>query len=112
MRYLSLALLSPTLLVLVWLYWTFPKDAFPRKRRLYDLVVIGMTLGACVFTSMHIDATMVSPALDGFGRRSGQIWSQVKPALCGYGVAMALLGLGMLVRSLLWRRDRSRSASS
>lgn len=108
MRYLSLALLSPTLLVLVWLYWTFPKGAVSRWRRLYDSAVIGITLGACVVTSMQIDASTVASTIDAFGRQSGQIWTQVKPALYGYGVATVLLGAGLLIRSLVWRRGSAR----
>jgi len=111
MRYLSLALLSPTLLVLVWLYWTFPKGAAPWWRRVYDVAVIGATLGACVFVAMQIDETAASAA-DAFGRPSGQIWRQVKPALCGYGVATLLLGAGVLVRAVIWRRPVARSAGS
>jgi hypothetical protein len=111
MRYLPLVLLSPTLLVLIWLYWTFPKGRFARGRRLYDVMVIGVTLGACVITSMWIDDTAVSAA-DAFGRPSGQIWRQVKPALCGYGVSIALLAAGVLVRGLVWRQRSVRSTTS
>lgn len=102
MRYLSLVLLSPTLLVLIWLYWTFPKGATP-WRRAYDVIVIGMTLSACVFVNLQIDSAVAVPGVDAFGRQSGQIWSQVKPALCGYGVSTLLLGAGLLIRSILWR---------
>lgn len=108
MRYLPLVLLGPTLLVLIWLYWTFPKGAVSRWRRLYDVAVIGITLCACVVTSMQIDAPTVAPAADAFGRHSGQIWAQVKPALCGYGAATVLLAVGLLIRSLVWRRGGAR----
>ena len=112
MPYLSFALLAPTWLVLVWLYWSFPKGPFNRWRRLYDVVVVGLTLGACVFTGVHTEVTMMTSALAGFGRPSGQIWSQVKPALYGYGVATVLLGLGVLVRSFCWRQARHRPRGS
>ena len=108
MRYLPLVLLGPTLLVLIWLYWTFPKGAASRWRRLYDVAVIGITLGACVVASVQIDASTVAPTADVFGRQSGQIWAQVKPALCGYGAATALLAVGLIVRSLVWRRGGAR----
>ena len=108
MHYLSFALLAPTWLVLAWLYWSFPKGPFNRWRRFYDVGVIGVTLGACVFTGMHIEAETMTAVLDGFGRPSGQIWGQVKPALYGYGVATVLLGLGMLLRSFCWRDDHHR----
>jgi hypothetical protein len=108
MPYLSFALLAPTWLVLVWLYWSFPKGAFSRWRRFYDVVVIGMTLGACIFIGMHVETSAMTSAADGFGRPSGQIWRQVKPALYGYGVATALLALGMLARGIFWRRARHR----
>lgn len=111
MRYLSLALLSPTLLVLIWLYWTFPKGAASWWRRVYDVVVVTVTLSACVFVAMQVDAAAVSTA-DAFGRQSGQIWSQVKPALCGYGVSTLLLGAGVLIRAALWCRPSARRAAS
>jgi hypothetical protein len=105
MRYLPLVLLSPTLLVLIWLYWSFPRGVSSLGRRLYDVMVIGMTVAACILANTYIDTA--APALDAFGRQSGQIWGQVKPALCGYGIATALLGVGLLVRSLAWRRGKA-----
>jgi hypothetical protein len=105
MRYLPLALLSPTLLVLIWLYWMFPRGSFPLGRRLYDVLVIAMTMAACVVTSIWIDESAGSSAVAAFGRPSGQIWSQVKPALCGYGASTLLLAVGVIVRGLVWRRN-------
>lgn len=107
MRYLPLLLLSPTWLVLVWLYWMYPRATrVTVARRLYDVTSICLTLWVCVgITRLTYQETFVS--MGAFGRQSGEIWHQVKPALCGYGASTALLGIGLLVRGLLWRSRRS-----
>lgn len=107
MRYLALLLLAPWLLILCWIYWTFPKR-LPRTlaRRLFDLVA-GLLMMAAVACSVAIGFDRAQmPVVDQFGRASGAIWQQVLPALYGYGAFAVVLVLAMLLRQWIWGRRR------
>ncbi len=107
MRYLALLLLAPWLLILCWIYWTFPKR-LPRTlaRRLFDLLAALLMLGATVWSAViGFDHAWV-PALNEFGRAGGVIWQQVLPALYGYGAFTLVLVLAMLLRQWIWGRRR------
>ena len=105
MRYLALMLLAPVLLILAWLYWCYPKSLpCTWSRRLFDAMVL--LLAAVLGVNMAMLGFEAVPAteLNEFGRMSGAIWKQVLPALYGYGAFSAVLALGLLGRSVLFRR--------
>lgn len=107
MRYLAILLLGPWLLVLGWLYWTYPKS-LPRTsaRRAFDVVALGVMAFVTVeFVMLGFDHATL-PSEDVLGRMSGAIWQQVLPALYGYGAFSVALISALLVRQLLWRRPR------
>lgn len=107
LRYLALLLLAPWLLVLAWAYFTYPKS-LPRTaaRRAFDwLALVLAAIAAAVSAGWGFEAAP-PPQVDAFGRASGAIWQQVLPALLGYGACVAVLGLAMLLRHLLWRQAR------
>lgn len=105
MRYLALMLLGPWLLILCWIYWTYPKQ-LPRTstRRAFDAVAVGvMAFVTLEFAMLGFDhATM--PGVEPLGRLSGGIWRQVAPALYGYAAFSVVLIFAALVRHLIWRR--------
>ncbi|MFK2899012.1 hypothetical protein ISP15_01505 [Dyella jejuensis] len=104
MRHLPLLLLSPLLLVLLWLFWVYPKGGLGNRwRLLYNLVVTLLTVMACAWATTSFHAASSSPAAGVFGRQSGDIWNQVKPSLCGYGISIGVLGIAVAIRSILWR---------
>jgi hypothetical protein len=108
MRYLALLLLAPVLVVLAWLYWSFPRRPSRRRTsRLFDATVLllAVLLGAKL-ALLGFD-TAPEPTVDEFGRATGDIWRQVLPALYGYGAFSATLALGLLGRLLLFRRLRA-----
>jgi hypothetical protein len=105
MRYLALMLLAPVLLILAWLYWRYP-ESLPRtwSRRLFDASVLLLAVVLGVGMAMLGFEAVPAAELNEFGRVSGGIWQQVLPALYGYGAFSAVLALGLLGRSALFRR--------
>ncbi|GLQ98953.1 hypothetical protein [Dyella mobilis] len=106
MRYLSLLLLGPWLIVLAWAYWAWSRHSHPqRSHRVYDVVVVALALAAAAgFALMAYDDVALQSVGD-FGRKSGGIWKQVMPALWGYGAFAAVLLLATLARRT-WRRRK------
>lgn len=107
MRYLALVLLGPWLLVLCWLYWTYPKS-LPRTsaRRAFDVAALAMMgFVTLEFAMLGFDRAKL-PGMDPLGRISGGIWQQVLPALYGYAAFSVALIVALLVRHLIWRRLR------
>jgi uncharacterized membrane protein YjdF len=108
MRYLSLLLLGPWIIVLAWIYWA----AFKRSRvtwlhRAYDIAVVIVALGAAYgFALVAYDAVAIQSAGD-LGRESGSIWKQVMPALYGYGAFAAVMAVGVVLRFVFRRRKRA-----
>ncbi len=108
MRYLSILLLAPWLLVLCGIYWAYPRD-LPRTvgRRTFDAAVL---LLAAIATTLAAEAgfdTAALPEAGEFGRFSGAIWQQVLPALWGYGAFSAVLLPAWWLRQRGWGRRAS-----
>lgn len=105
MRYLSILLLAPWLLVLCGLYWAYPR-ALPRTagRRAFDAVVLVLAAVATALAALDGFDTATMPEVGEFGQVSGGIWQQVLPALYGYGAFALVLLPAMLLRHALWGR--------
>lgn len=110
MRYLSILLLAPWLLVLCWLYWAYPR-ALPRTagRRAFDAFVLILAAVATTLAALAGFDTATLPEVGEFGPVSGGIWQQVLPALYGYGAFAAVLLPALWLRQRCWGRE---SASS
>jgi hypothetical protein len=105
MRYLSLLLLGPWLLVLAWAFWAWSKSFHVTwARRLYDAGVIALALIAAAGLALNAYDGVAIEQVGNFGRESGGIWKQVMPALYGYGAFAAILLAAVLLRRLLWRK--------
>jgi hypothetical protein len=107
MRYLAILLLAPWLLVLVGLYWAYPKSiARTSTRRTFDVVALAVVAFVTVeFAMLGFDQAAL-PGENDLGHMSGAIWQQVLPALYGYAAFSVALLLALLIRHLIWRRPR------
>jgi hypothetical protein len=105
MRYLAILLLAPWLLVLCWVYWTYPKN-LPKTagRRIFDFVALLLAVIATGASALFGFDMVALPAAGQLGRASGAIWQQVVPALYGYGAFIVVLVLAMLLRYACWGR--------
>lgn len=108
MRYLSLLLLGPWIVVLAWIYWA----AFKRSRvtwlhAVYDVMVVIVALGAAYGLALVAYDEVVVQNAGHLGRGSGSIWKQVMPALYGYGAFAAVMVVGIALRFAFWRRKRA-----
>lgn len=107
MRYLSVLLLGPWLILLAWAYWV----AWKRSRvtwwhKAYDIAVIVVALVAACGCALVAYNDVASQSIGNFGRESGGIWKQVMPALYGYGAFAATMVVGMVVRLVFQIRKR------
>ena len=109
MRYLSILLLAPWLLILGWAYWAYPKS-LPRTaaRRAFDALALVVAAGASGWAAIAGFEAAVVPSAGQFGPPSGAIWQQVLPALYGYGACVAVLLVALVFRAFAWGRKRSR----
>jgi hypothetical protein len=99
MRYLSLLLLGPWLLLLAWIYWAaWKRSRVTWQRRMYDMVVIAVALVAAYGCALAAYDDIVTQTVGNFGPESGSIWKQVMPALYGYGAFAAVMVVGVVVR--------------
>lgn len=107
MRFLSILLLAPWLLVLCWLYWIWPRS-LPRTagRRTFDLLVLLLAGLATAWAALAGFDSAVLPEPGEFGKVSGSIWQQVLPALWGYGAFAAVIVPAALLRQLFWGSRR------
>lgn len=107
MRFLSILLLAPWLLVLCWLYWIWPRS-LPRTagRRSFDLLVLLLAGLATAWAALAGFDSAVLPEPGEFGKVSGSIWQQVLPALWGYGAFTAVIVPAALLRQLFWGSTR------
>ncbi len=110
MRYLSILLLTPWLLVLGWIYWAYPRD-LPQtvRRRGFDAVALLLAAVATTLAALAGFDAATLPEPSGLGRISGAIWQQVLPALCGYGAFTAVLLPALWLRQRGWVRRGSSS---
>lgn len=106
MRFLSLLLLGPWLVILAWAYWAYPKS-LPRtaSRRAFDGAAL--LLAACVTIALAAYGydSFAGVRVDQLGRHSGAIWQQAAPALYAYGGFSVVLLLALLLRARIWRRS-------
>ena len=103
MRYLSILLLAPWLLVLCGLYWAYPR-ALPRTtgRRVFDGFALILAAVATTLAALAGFDTATMPVVGEFGQVSGGIWQQVLPALYGYGAFAAVLVPALWLRQVVW----------
>lgn len=102
MALLPLLLLAPTLAIIVWLYWAFPRS-LPRTagRRTFDVVALLLAITVAVALGRADEVEVVTEAL---GTHSGAIWSQVLAVLYGYMGFGAVLIVAVLLRRPLFGR--------
>lgn len=107
MRFLALLLLAPWLLALCWIYSAYPRR-LPHtwSRRLFDLTAVLLMLAATAQAAIFGFDRAYIPEVNEFGQVSGVIWQQVLPALYGYAAFTAVLVLAVLLRHVLWGRQR------
>lgn len=102
MRYLSLFLLGPWLVILAWVYWAVLKRfRVTWQLKLYDMVVVVVALGVAYGSAIVAFDDIAIQNVGGFGRESGGIWKQVMPALYGYGAFAAVMLVAVVVRLFL-----------
>jgi hypothetical protein len=105
MRYLSLLLLTPWLLILAWAYWAYPKTLIRNvARRSFDALAIVVAAIVAVKLSLWAFDSVAIKQVGTFGPESGSIWKQVVPALYGYFSFLAVLLVALLIRWPIWRR--------
>lgn len=105
MRYLSLLLMGPWLLILAWAYWAYPKSLpRTRARRLFDVIALVLAVWATVRLAVWGYDSFAGVRVDELGVYSGAIWQQVAPALYAYGGFAAVLVPAALLRHGLWGR--------
>jgi hypothetical protein len=99
--YLALLLLGPWLLIMAWAYWSYPKS-LPRThgRRLVDAVAIVLAAVTAVLLTRYAFSSAAAYSRPGHI----DVWQLTAPVLYAYGGFSAVLALGLLVRSLIWRR--------
>lgn len=106
MRYLSLLLLGPWLVLLAWAYWVaWKRSRVTWQLRVYDIVVIVIAFATAYGCALVAYDDIAIQSIGNFGRESGSIWKQVMPALYGYGAFAAVMVVGNVVR-LLFRRHK------
>ena len=108
MRYLSILLLGPWLLVLCWIYWAYPRD-MPRsaQRRSFDVLVLLLTAVATTLAALAGFDTVTVPEVGELGRPSGGIWQQVLPDLYAYAAFSAVLLPAAWLRQRCWGQHES-----
>lgn len=96
---LTLILFLPWFLILVALFWFWPREPRGLARRLYDIVATLLSLAAFV-ASLYWVQDVADPA-------HGRMWKQILATALGYGVFLAAMLVAFLLRALLFRRRRS-----
>ncbi|RDS79699.1 hypothetical protein DWU98_16675 [Dyella monticola] len=106
MRYLSLLLLGPWLVLLAWVYWSvWKRSRISWRYKVYDVAIILIALAAAGALSLMAYDDVAIQTVSDVGRESGGIWKQVMPALYGYG-AFAAVMIPAVVARLLFRKPR------
>jgi hypothetical protein len=108
MRYLSLLLLGPWLIVLTWAYWaTGKRFRSSGLRTLCDSAIVVMALIVAFGSAlMAYDGAAIHNVGD-FGKESGGIWKQVMPALYGYGAFAIVMIAGISMRKIFRNRTQN-----
>ena len=107
MRYLSLLLLGPWLVLLAWIYWAAWKQSRRSwQHKVYDITAIIVALAAAYGSALAAYDDIAAQSVGNFGRESGSIWKQVMPALYGYGAFAVVMVIGSTVRWFLRKRKR------
>ncbi|MEO9091658.1 MAG: hypothetical protein ABI247_15145 [Rhodanobacter sp.] len=103
MRYLSILLLTPWLLVLCWIYWAYPRSLLRTvSRRAFDVVVLLLAVITTTLAALAGFDSATLPEAGEFGPVSGAIWQQVLPALYGYAAFTAVLAPALWLRQRGW----------
>jgi hypothetical protein len=106
MRYLSLLLLGPWLVILAWAYWSVGKRfRITRLLNAYDIVVVIVALAAACVAALFAFDDIAIQSVGSFGKESGGIWKQVMPALYGYGAFVIVMIVSVVMRLFLRRRE-------
>jgi uncharacterized membrane protein len=107
MRYLSLVLLGPWLIILAWAYWAASKRFRTTwQHKIYDMLVVVIALVAAYACALAGYDHVAVQNVGSFGRESGSIWKQVMPALYGYGAFAAIMVIGVVGRVFFRKRKR------
>jgi hypothetical protein len=107
MRYLSLLLLGPWLIVLAWAYWATGKTfRLNWQRKAYDMAIVIVALVGAFGSALLAYNDVLVQSVGNFGRESGGIWKQVMPALYGYGAFAAVMVVGIATRIFVRRRKQ------
>ena len=96
---LTLILFLPWFLILVALFWFWPREPRGLARRLYDIVATLLSLAVFV-ASLYWVQDVADPA-------HGRMWKQILATALGYGVFLAAMLVAFLLRALLFRRRGS-----
>ena len=92
MVWLSLLLFLPWFGLLGSLYWIYPRQPRGTRRRVFDVVALGLALLLSVL-AMHWGYQLGSRQGD-----AGPIWPQVLAVLYAYGTFLAVMALAVLLR--------------
>lgn len=98
---LPLLLLAPTIILIVWLYWAYPKS-LPRTsaRRTFDVFALLIALGVAVAVGRMIEIEAVTDVIN------AAVWAQVLAVLYSYGAFLVLMIVAAWVRWRLFRPGR------
>lgn len=108
MRYLSILLLAPWLLVLCWIYWAYPRNLpTSARRRGFDVLILLLAATATTLAAVAGFDTATVPEVGELGRPSGGIWQQVLPDLYAYAAFSAVLLPAAWLRQRCWGRHES-----
>ena len=105
MRYLSILLFAPWLLVSCWSYWAYP-GGLPSSARQHSfdaLVLLLAGIATAIAALSGFDTAAVAQVGE-LRRPSGGIW---QPALYGYGAFTAVLVPALWLRQRCWGRYES-----
>jgi len=95
---LTLILFLPWFLILVGLFWVYPRQPRGLWRRLYDVAAVLLSLGAFV-ASLYWLQDIADPA-------HGRMWRHILATAAGYGVFLAAMLVAFVLRALLFRSRR------
>lgn len=110
MRFLGFALMAPTLLVMLCLYWAFPRQPRHGARRAFDVLAVVLSLAAAIACNLWGYSDDLHPLTDHLGHRAGDIWPQVLAALYAYAGFSVVLFMAIVLRARLWPKTAASEA--